>query len=682
MSFTKPVSLWAGTPAPSSPPAMKEELSPPNKEVLSKIPRSNSGAVIGDLLHDHQKIGVSRLLFMENDYRSLYEAMVRHNPSLGARRFLDLSAFSHMWEDEGHGIWSSRFTEFAEPENTRPLQGKGMILADDMGTGKSLTILALIEASLVAANAWMFSPESDPEEPTYRLPKQYLMDNIYIDAPPKTNPSISEPRHKFWDSNGHLLDERSSTFQTPSGLRKCGATLIVCPKSVIEVWIDHLDNHWLGNKGWSTLQGSQHKMDFQNRPLLVHNHFEVPKHRDMTSLKKASIILTTYEALATDIRKGDEGTFHRLIFYRVVLDEGHRIRNTATQIFQSVESLHKRHIHVLTGTPIQNHLSDLHAYARLFELPCGLSEPEVLEEYCINPAIRKLPCADAANLRAWGDIFALRRLKKDLEYIPLPLKTIKMFWLRNRMLKEQFKGVEDRVVRPWHDEVSGDQPSKRIRGTEWLSEFNKNKGRQQVYKPLTSKGSIKMRWFDFFLDTQEHGKIVVFHHWKYTFREAKAKLKNAGYQIHELQSTLTTKERIETTKGFNDMEQGKICLLTSIMVGGEGLSMIGATACVFLDLMWNPAWHEQSMNRLHRQGQTSPVTVYIPVIQKTYENAIWVRQQAKRGFSQLLFPDDPPGEIALSEFPTELLQWLRDHADIPGEDDEYAEPDEDEGDSD
>ncbi|WWC88451.1 uncharacterized protein L201_003362 [Kwoniella dendrophila CBS 6074] len=523
-----------------------------------QVPMTDPGPKIGTPLHDHQKAAVSELLFKESDYGSLYKGIVRQDPSLKNRKFLDLSSFGHMWLNEGDGTWSNAFTHKVSENETRPLQGKGMLLADEMGTGKSLIILALIASTIEAANEWVDTYQFEPEIPTYRLPKGYSMKDIVVDIPPESNPQLATLTSKLASENDHDLDCVITSIKSAQSPKSC-ATLIVCPKSVLGIWHEHLEQHWKGD--WTTLGGNIHRQGYRQRPLLVHDHYANPKYPNLQALYKANIIITSYEALLTDSRKGTNGTLNNMIFYRVILDEGHRIRNTNTQSFRLIENLKKRHIHILTAAQVTR-----------------------------NPATD--------------------------------------------------------------------------------------------YRPLTTRTSIKMRWFRYFLDTRPKQKLVVFHHWKFTFKETKAVLKAAGYSIVYLQSNLSMEERVQITARFNRCKQDKICLLSSIKVGGEGLSMVGANACVFLDLMWNPSWHAQAMDRLHRHGQKHAVTCYIPMIQVTYEDRIWTRQQIKRALTRKLFPNDPKGEINLEAVPPELKDWLKRDVDpLSDEDedeDEDAEPIEDE----
>ncbi|WVW84918.1 hypothetical protein I302_106954 [Kwoniella bestiolae CBS 10118] len=263
------------------------------------------------------------------------------------------------------------------------------------------------------------------------------MSQIYIDHNPPNNSIASASQNRFWRESDEVQPARRTTAPISS---KSRATLIVCPKSIVGVWVDMIEHHWQGpNGGWANDKGVSRPQD---RPLVLYNHYEKQKQERIEKLKQASIIITTYEALTASHRK--KGLLHKSTFYRVVLDEGHHIYNSKTQRFLAVEALHKRHIHVLTGTPVQNQLAELHAYARLFDLPSGLSSSYVFESKITSPALQ----GNTAAVRKFGKIFSIRRLKKDLSDVNLPPKKIKVFWLSEKMLLEALQGVEDRSLSP------------------------------------------------------------------------------------------------------------------------------------------------------------------------------------------------------------------------------------------
>ncbi|WVW84914.1 hypothetical protein I302_106950 [Kwoniella bestiolae CBS 10118] len=624
---------------------------------FSDMPMSIPGPRIKTPLHDHQKVGLSKLLFMENDFRSLYEALIRFDPSLDEKQSLDLSSFSHIWTYEGDYIWRNKLNGERCRSKLRPFQGRGLILADDMGTGKSLTILSLIESTLEAVDTWMRNHQADPELPYYRLPRMYTNDEIYIDAPPASNPSTRECKPKFWNTNVNVdtFDFEagpSSISKGPSSSPKSGATLIICPKTVMPIWTKCIEDHWQGTVVLGVVIGNVHQTPVANRPLVVYDQYSNRRNKDPTPLINASIVLTSYEAL-TASRMKDQGSLHQVTFYRVVLDEGHRVRNRDTQCFRAVQALKARHMHILTGTPIHNHPMDMVGYARLLETSSKTTGPNAFQALIDTSALEDIETS-VSGLRHWGKTFMLRRLKRDLDRVPLPSKTIQCFWLKDKTDETDFALAMDGPSRPWlvgQDAVGANEEIDRRE--EWFGRVAS--GMVRTAPPPST--SVKMRWFKHFLNTQTHGKIVVFHHYRTTFEEAESILHDSGYEIMELQAD--TEDRAEVAEVFNNRADGKLCLLSSMMVGGEGVSLIGASACVFLDLWWKPASHDQAIDRLHRQGQTRPVTAYIPVaLQNEGDCSRWIRQQVKRTFMRLISRNDPPSEYSLTDFPYHFLKWM------------------------
>ncbi|WWC62812.1 uncharacterized protein I303_105410 [Kwoniella dejecticola CBS 10117] len=259
------------------------------------LPLSYPGPRTGEKFFDHQKAGLSKMLFMENDYRSLYEAMVRHDPSLKDLQYLDLSSFPHSWRHEGGDEWSQDFSDTLGHEEIRPLQGKGMILADE----------------------WAKNQGGDPLEPTYRLPKEYKLSEIYIDEPPAQNQPRPGCIPRFWSNADEMQNEPSST--SSADIVRSSATLIICPKTVLEVWKSLIKTHWKGQKAWGEYEdGGQDRPE--NRPLVIYNHYDNQTSCNVHPYISSSIVLTSYEALRPGARKSN--IVNNIHFYRVILDEG------------------------------------------------------------------------------------------------------------------------------------------------------------------------------------------------------------------------------------------------------------------------------------------------------------------------------------------------------------------------
>ncbi|XP_012638282.1 helicase-like transcription factor isoform X2 [Microcebus murinus] len=159
--------------------------------------------------------------------------------------------------------------------------------------------------------------------------------------------------------------------------RRPRTTLIICPLSVLSNWIDQFGQH---------IKSDVH--------LNFYVYYGPDRIRDPALLSKQDIVLTTYNILTHDYGTKGNSPLHSIRWLRVILDEGHAIRNPNAQQTKAVLDLEAERRWVLTGTPIQNSLKDLWSLLSFLKL-----KPFLDREWWHRTIQRPVTMGDEGGLR-------------------------------------------------------------------------------------------------------------------------------------------------------------------------------------------------------------------------------------------------------------------------------------------
>lgn len=202
---------------------------------------------------------------------------------------------------------------------------------------------------------------------------------------------------------------------------KTGTTLIISPLSVMSNWSDQIARHV-----------------HESHALQVYTYHGAGRVKmQAADFAQYDVVITTYQTLASDFMPRGKGTqkakedglrssgLYSMDWRRIILDEGHTVRNPSSKGAAACKAVKARSRWVLTGTPIVNNLKDLFTLLRFVGIRGGLEQLEVFNSVLVRPLKASSPDA-VALLQAVMAAFTLRR-KKEMPFIDLKLPSLEEF---------------------------------------------------------------------------------------------------------------------------------------------------------------------------------------------------------------------------------------------------------------
>jgi DNA repair and recombination protein RAD54B len=419
--------------------------------------------------------------------------------------------------------------------------------------------------------------------------------------------------------------------------------LIVCPVSLIKNWKKEF-RKWLPHTNLGVLQ------------------FEDPKTTRLSMFdgKVFNIMIIGYERLrmvADDLAESHDIDI-------VICDEGHRLKTVKNKSAKAIESLNTPRRIILSGTPIQNDLSEFYAmvnfvndgclgstkaFAKDFEVPIMKSrQPEALEE--------EIERGQAASdeLASTTSPFILRRTADILANF-LPTKT--EYVLFCKPTPAQAHVYRNVVSSPMFRSALGSMDTalqlitilKKLCNSPALMKAPQEEGKpsslttlndmlpSKVSKYYHNSNSAKIRLLDVLLQqirTTTDEKVVLVSNYTSTLNLMGDLLESTGLKYLRLDGSVPAKQRQGLVEQFNRAKASHtFAFLLSAKAGGVGIDLTGASRLVLFDVDWNPATDDQAIARIHRQGQTRPTHIYRFLIKGGIEERIWQRQVVKRGLA-------------------------------------------------
>ena len=390
-----------------------------------------------------------------------------------------------------------------------------------------------------------------------------------------------------------------------------GPSLIVMPRSLLFNWQDELKKF---------------------APQLTY-YIYYGQQRDLQEAATRQLILTTYALVRNDIEKFREQHFHYII-----LDESQNIKNLATQSTQAVLLLNGDHRLALSGTPIENNLTELYALYRFLN-PAMLGSLDDFNARYAGPIQHSADKEATEALRRKIFPFMLRRLKKDvLKELPDRMEQtlyVEMDADQQRFYEERRRYYQETIQASIH--TQGLERSQMLM-FQALSELR----RIASVPESLSDGAISSPKIQLLAEQVEEAvagghKVVIFFNFIAGIELVGDRLTEMGIDYATM--TGSTRDRRSVIERFQN-DAGCRALLMTLKTGGVGLNLTVADTVYIFEPWWNKAAEEQAINRLHRIGQKAKVMSYAIITRDTIEEKIRLLQQQKKDLADSLITGD------------------------------------------
>ncbi len=407
-----------------------------------------------------------------------------------------------------------------------------------------------------------------------------------------------------------LADEMGlgKTLQVLSFLyanRKKGKALVVCPASLVYNWYSEI---------------KKFTPDLPARMIV--GPAEV-REELIRSSSKNEILITSYNLLKRDLEYYDG-----MHFAFQIIDEAQYIKNAATLSSRSVKDIQSDFKIALTGTPIENRLSELWSIFDFIMPGFFYSYNQFRANYEV-PIIRDQDQYYEVMLQKMISPFVLRRLKKNvLKDLPDKLEEVyyasaeeaqrELYDARVQMLKHQLSITTDEQFKANKIQI--------------LAELTKLRqiccDPSLLYADYEGGSAKEDMCIDLIVNAVEAGhKVLLFSQFTSMLDLLCKRLQEEHIDFYLLTGGTPKQERARMVESFQSDAVPVFCI--SLKAGGTGLNLTAADIVIHYDPWWNTAVQNQASDRAHRIGQKNVVTVYRLILKDTIEDRILRLQEDK-----------------------------------------------------
>jgi SNF2 family DNA or RNA helicase len=438
-----------------------------------------------------------------------------------------------------------------------------------------------------------------------------------------------------YELNGILADDMGlgKTIQTLSHLllekeqgRLTGPSLIVAPTSVLFNWAKEIAK-FTPSLSYIVINGAKRQ-----------EHFE--------QLDQYDIVITSYPLVLKDTE-----VHQQQVYYYLILDEAHYIKNPKTKLYKAMLTLKAQHKLCLTGTPMENHLGEFWAQFN-FLLPGFLSGYQQFTRLFKTPIEKHNDHERKVLLNQRIKPFILRR-SKTLIAKELPEKTIIIQTLKiEGKQAELYESVRLTMDTRLKEIIAakGLQRSQ-IEILDALLKLRQVCNHPQLLSLPSAKSIKQSAKLEFLMETlpemvEEGRNVLIFS--QFTSMLALIETELVASNIPYVILTGSSRNRQEIVEQF---QSGKVpVFLISLKAGGVGLNLTAADTVIHFDPWWNPAVENQATDRAYRIGQDKPVFVYKLIIENSIEEKILEIQNKKAELANALLSEEvSQGNLSLTD---------------------------------
>lgn len=401
---------------------------------------------------------------------------------------------------------------------------------------------------------------------------------------------------------------------------KEGTSLIVCPSSLIYNWENEC------HQFAPSLQVKVVAGTVEERMNLLRDVIE--------EKEKVDVLITSYDLLKRDIDQ-----YESIPFLYEIIDEAQYIKNQTTRGAKAVKIINAKTRFALTGTPIENRLSELWS---IFDylMPGFLYRYEQFKKEMEVPIAKRQEEDITVRLKKMVAPFILRRLKKDvLKDLPDKLEQVTYA----KMAKEQ-RSIYETYVEKVRAGLAG-QSEEAFASSKLKILAELTRLRQiccdptllyENYEEESAKLATCMELLHNAVDGNH--KVLLFSQFTSMLSIIEERLKQEGITYYKITGATKKEERMQLVNRFN--EDDTTVFLISLKAGGTGLNLTGADIVIHFDPWWNVAAQNQATDRAHRIGQKNVVTVFKLIMQDTIEEKIMKMQLAKKDLADQIISED------------------------------------------